>query len=48
MTMTGIGSIVERNGEAVITGYIGVDTTVSVPSMLGGHVVTSISSEVLR
>lgn len=35
-----------ENGEAVITGYIGHDTAVTVPTMLGGHAVTSIGSGV--
>jgi peptidoglycan/xylan/chitin deacetylase (PgdA/CDA1 family) len=35
-----------EKGEAVITGYIGDNTAVTVPSMLEGHTVTSIDSDV--
>lgn len=35
-----------ENDDAVITGYIGDNTIVAVPSMLGGHTVTSIGSDV--
>lgn len=37
-----------ENGEAVITGYIGDDTAVTVPPMLEGHAVTSIGRGVFK
>ena len=33
-----------RDGEAVVTGYSGSDTTVAVPTTLGGHTVTQIGT----